>query len=169
MTTFGTGFDDRFEELAGLAYRIAYRLTGSRPDSEDIAQEALARASVRWRRIGPYAEAWVTRVATNLALGLLRKGSRRHTGVAEEDRPHDQTVTDRQVLVAALGSLPRRQRDTVALRYLGDLSEAQVAAALGCSVGSVKQHASRGLAALRKALEDDHFGPEGELHVRSAR
>jgi len=58
----------------------------------------------------------------------------------------------RVALVAALGSLPRRQRQAVALRYLGDLSDGQVAVALGISVGSVKTHIHRGLGALRGRL-----------------
>ena len=57
-------------------------------------------------------------------------------------------VAQRRELVALLQALPKRQREVVALRYLADLPEAEVAAALGCSVGTVKQHASRGLAAL---------------------
>jgi RNA polymerase sigma factor (sigma-70 family) len=59
------------------------------------------------------------------------------------------------VLNAALAELPRRQREVVVLRYVGDFSEAQVASALGISPGAVKQHASRGLAALRNQLEDN--------------
>ena len=108
-------------------------------------------------------------MATNLALGLIRKGAGRAGAVPVAGQPHDQTVSDRQALVAALLGLPRRQRETVALRYLGDLTEAQVAEALGCSIGSVKQHGSRGLAALRLSLDADHFGPEGALHVEPAR
>jgi RNA polymerase sigma factor (sigma-70 family) len=147
-----TTFDERFDDLARLAYRVGYRLLGDRDDAEDVAQEALARAAVRWRKVEPYAEAWVTRVATNLALGQLR---RRRPGrpVDPSDRPGDaQVVADRVALVAGLRRLSRRQRETVALRYLADLTEAQVAAALGCTVGTVKQHAARGLAALRLDL-----------------
>ena len=59
---------------------------------------------------------------------------------------------DRMELVAHLARLPRRQREVVVLRYLADLPEATVAAALGCSTGTVKQHASRGLCALRIGL-----------------
>jgi RNA polymerase sigma factor (sigma-70 family) len=169
MTTTPSDFDARFDELAQIAYRVAFRLTGSRSDAEDIAQESLARASFRWPKVEGYADAWVTRVATNLALGLIRKAGRRGGVGPDPARLHDQTVSDRLTLVSALRALPRRQRETVALRYLGDLSEAQVAAALGCSVGSVKQHSTRGLTALRKALDPDQLGPEGELHVRPAR
>ena len=55
--------------------------------------------------------------------------------------------------MAAIGRLPRRQRETVLLRYYSDLSEAQIADTLGISQGAVKSHASRGLAALRTLLE----------------
>ena len=64
----------------------------------------------------------------------------------------DDLVVLRVALVAALGSLPRRQRQAVALRYLGDLTDGQVAVALGISVGSVKTHIHRGLGALRLRL-----------------
>jgi DNA-directed RNA polymerase specialized sigma24 family protein len=65
----------------------------------------------------------------------------------------------------ALGALPRRQREVVVLRYFGDLSEREIAAELGLAPGSVKSHASRGLAALRARLGDgtpggDHLEPE---------
>jgi RNA polymerase sigma factor (sigma-70 family) len=58
-------------------------------------------------------------------------------------------ATVRVTLAKQLAALPRRQRDVVALRYLADLTEAQVAALLGVSQGSVKRHAQRGLSALR--------------------
>lgn len=83
---------------------------------------------------------------------------------------------DHVELVAALRSLPRRQREVVALRYLADLPEAEVAALLGCAPGTVKQHAHRGLAALRRSLA--HLGPsagasdadaEEEADVRASR
>jgi RNA polymerase sigma-70 factor (sigma-E family) len=151
-------FEDRFAALAALAYKVAYRLTGNRAESEDLAQEALARAYLRWRKVAPYDEAWVARVATNLAIGRWRRhgrvevradgGARGRAGVAAPPQPDD--LLDRIEVVRALRSLPRRQREAVALRYLADLPEAAVAAHLGCSVGAVKQHTHRGLAALRR-------------------
>jgi len=63
-------------------------------------------------------------------------------------------VVARQSLVAALNQVPRRQRVVVVLRYYLDLSEADAAAALGCSVGNVKSQAARGLARLREV-----YGP----------
>jgi RNA polymerase sigma factor (sigma-70 family) len=173
-----SSFEDRFDELARLAYRVAYRLLGSRPDAEDVAQEALARAAVRWRKVSPYAEAWITRVATNLALGQIRRRrplpatlapTSAHTGA--DGAPGGADLGERAALVAGLLALPRRQREVLALRYLGDLSEAQTAEAMGCSVGSVKQHASRGLAAMRRHLDLDPptDDPPGGLRVRPAR
>jgi RNA polymerase sigma-70 factor (sigma-E family) len=168
-------FEERFGALATVSYKVAYRLTGDRGVAEDLCQEALARAYSSWRRVAGYDEAWVARVTTNLAIGRWRKDRRLVSG-----EPHDlRLVSDpvdpavRVELVAALRALSRRQREVVALRYLADLPEATVAAALGCSTGSVKQHAHRGLAALRTRLGhlDDRpsTDPEEGRDVRAAR
>ena len=147
------GFDDAFEGLAVLAHRVAYRILGSQEDAEEVAQEALARAYVRWSRVSRYAEPWVARVATNLALGRWRKAhARRRTDLVVVADPADAAL--RVDLVELLGRLPRRQREVVVLRYLADRSEQETADALGCSLGTVKQHAHRGLAALRASLTD---------------
>lgn len=151
-------FDDAFDELYGLAYRVAFRLLGDRADAEDAAQDALARAYNAWRRISERPEPWVARVVTNLALDELRRRKRRarHSVMDRPVAPSSTAASDvRLQLQVALTSLPRRQRDAVALRYLGDLSEADTAAALKCSVGAVKQHAHRGLVTLRGLV-----GPE---------
>lgn len=156
-------FDARFGDLASVAYRVAFRVLGSRPDAEDVAQEALARAFARWERVEDHAEAWVARVATNLAIGHWR--GRRRTDAVHEGSTADGTALslDRLQLTSMLRRLPRRQREVIAMRYLADLTEADVAAALGCSVGTVKQHGHRGLAALRQALAFE----EGSTHVRA--
>jgi RNA polymerase sigma factor (sigma-70 family) len=75
-------------------------------------------------------------------------------------------------LVRALRALPRRQREVVALRYLADRPEAEVADLLGCSAGAVKQHAHRGLAALRARLAPGAGGDdddEEDARVRASR
>lgn len=153
-------FDDEFEMLYRLAYRVAYRLVGSRADAEDIAQEALARAYIRWRRVDGHAEAWVSRVTANLAIDALRRGTRSREVVPECPRGFDADVAARLDLVRSLSSLSKRQREVVILRYVADLSEETVAAQLGCSDGSVKQHASRGLAALRRHRLEAHRGDD---------
>ena len=155
MTGTEPDFDERADALGALAYRVGFRILGDRHDAQDLTQEALARAYARWSRVGPYDEAWITRVATNLALGHVRaqqRAARRRPDPAPPSAAPETVVAQRRELVALLQALPKRQREVVALRYLADLPEAEVAAALGCSVGTVKQHASRGLAALRAAV-----------------
>lgn len=108
---------------------------------------------VRWRKVEPYAVAWVSRVAANLAIDRTRR-DRRSEVVPDDLGRVDPDAAERLDLQRALRGLPRRQRDVVVLRYLLDQSEQTVAGALGVSVGSVKTHASRGLAALRLSLGD---------------
>lgn len=145
-------FDEEFAELAGLAYRVGYRLLGDREEARDIAQETLARAYLRWRRIEGHARAWVGRVSSNLALDVVRRRARPEPHHDHDTGDPNDLTAERLQLVAALSALPRRQRQAVVLRYLADLPEKQVAEELGCSVGSVKSAASRGLAALRESL-----------------
>ncbi|MFL6238256.1 MAG: RNA polymerase sigma factor [Actinomycetes bacterium] len=159
-----SSFDAAYPALYRRAYSAAYRLLGNRPEAEDVAQEALTRGLVRWRGIEPYAEAWVVRIATNLAIDVVRRRLRRH----EETKDAvsiDRFVDERVDLVRALSALPRRQREVVALRFLGDFSEADVAKALGLSNGTVKSHAARGLAAMRAHLQPV---PEGVVRVQAS-
>jgi RNA polymerase sigma-70 factor (sigma-E family) len=145
-------FDRAFPDLYRSAYRVAYKLLGSPEDARDLAQEALARAYSRWPKVCTLNEpaAWVTRVTTNLAFDIFRRRrlQRRHELPADVAGPD----ADHLDLYQALKTLPKRQREVVVLRYLADQSEAATADALGCSPGAVKQHASRGLAALRARL-----------------
>ena len=147
-------FEEAFEDLYVRAYGVAYQLLGRRSESEDVAQETLARAFVRWRKIRGYAEAWVVRVAGNLSIDAWRRRQRIEPDADAESRGATSPGPDGQRvdLHRALDNLSRRQRDVIVLRFLADLPEAEVAKALGCSVGSVKQHASRGLATLRTTM-----------------
>jgi RNA polymerase sigma factor (sigma-70 family) len=150
-------FEEAFEELYLRAYGVAYQLLGRRSEAEDVAQETLARAFVRWRKVRSYAEAWVVRVAGNLAIDAWRDRQRVDTDADTERRTESAPgpTGQRVDLHRALDGLSRRQREVIVLRFLADLPEADVARVLGCSVGSVKQHASRGLAALRSAMRVD--------------
>jgi RNA polymerase sigma-70 factor (sigma-E family) len=154
----GTDYGERFDELAGIAHRVAYRMTGSREDARDVAQETMARAYAHWRRASDHPEAWVARVSSNLAIDHLRRSRGRSLDggpvIERAAADHGGLAAERLELVRALADLPRRQRQVVVLRYLADLPEAEVASQLGCSAGTVKQHASRGLAALRAALAE---------------
>ena len=162
--TIDLSFEERFEELYQRAYGVAYQLLGRRPEAEDVAQEILARAYVRWRSIREYAEAWVVRAAGNLAIDHWRKVRRQdHQPVPE--RSIAGPDASRLDLHRALRGISRRQREVLVLRFLADLPEAEVARALGCSVGSVKQHASRGLAALRVSMGPSEEGSAEERSV----
>jgi RNA polymerase sigma-70 factor (sigma-E family) len=131
---------------------VAYCVLGDREEAEDAAQEALARTYVHWARASANAEGWVARVAANQAIAIIRRRRRRLPFMAPSTLPGPDTSAERLALQEALRSLPRRQREVVVLRYLADVPEAEVALTLGCTVGTVKQHASRGLAALRRRL-----------------
>jgi RNA polymerase sigma factor (sigma-70 family) len=152
-------FEATFERLFPRAERLALRILGDAAAAEDAAAEALARLCLHWARLreAPYLDGWVLRVTANLAIDATR---RRTLGLEATSLPAaDDAVALRLALVAALRHLARRQREVIALRYLSDLSEADIAAALGISTGSVKTHASRGLAALRASLRDDEEVP----------
>ena len=157
-------FEEAFDDLYARAYSVAYQLLGRRSESEDVAQETLARAFVRWRKVRGYAEAWVVRVAGNLAIDTWRRGRRSGSDVTADARmPTSPGPTEQRVdLHRALDHLSRRQREVIVLRFLADLPEADVARALGCSVGSVKQHASRGLATLRTTMGVDDLNDPQE-------
>jgi len=155
-------FEAVFPVLLARAVRVAYRILGDVTEGEDAAAEALARALVAWPRVGvlPYREAWVLRVAANVAMDAARKRQRsslRRARAVETTIEADQSdwVVLDVALRAAIVTLPRRKREVVVLRYLVDLSEADVAAALGISLGAVKQHGHRGLAALRQQVGYD--------------
>ena len=139
------------------AYRVAFRLLGVREEAADVAQEACARAVARWERVSrcDSPDAWVARVSGNLAIDARRR--RKTATKYQSDLAASSTsfLSERVDLHRALNALPRRQRQVVMLRFIADLPEAAVAAALGCSVGSVKSHASRGLAALRGSLASE--------------
>jgi len=153
-------FDDAFATLFPAAYRVALRiLGGDRAGAEDIAAEALARAYARWRRVGnlPYRDAWVLRVAANLALNHVKR--KRPTPEETESVSIEDIAATRVTLIAALNTLPARQREVIVLRHLSGLSEDEVARALGIGPGTVKTHMRRGLAALRRRLGDTR-GPE---------
>lgn len=162
--TIDLTFEEAFEDLYARAYGVAYQLLGRRSEAEDVAQETLARAFVRWRRVAGYAEAWVVRVAGNLAIDGWRRRQRLEPAADTEQRGGASPGPDGQRvdLHRALATLSRRQREVIVLRFLADLPEADVAEALGCSVGSVKQHASRGLAALRASMAVDDTSNDRE-------
>jgi RNA polymerase sigma-70 factor (sigma-E family) len=143
------GYEGDFEELFATAYRVAYRILGDRSDADDVAGEVLAKAWLQWEKVQTYAAAWVGRAAANAAISRIRRRDVRERLRLQVPRSQTAQVELRHDLVRALRRLPARQREVLVLRYLADLTEQDVADAVGCSLGSVKQHAHRALRALR--------------------
>ena len=148
---------DRFDELAAVAHRVAFRIIGDRHVAEDVAQEALARAYSHWPKVSGYANAWVARVAGNLAVDLVRR-KKLPAPTEQTSHPPDTAVILRMELQHALRTLPRRQREALILRYVADMPEAEVGKALGIRPGTVKQHLHRGAEAMRSLLIEPNGG-----------
>lgn len=137
--------------------RLALRLTGDWFVAEDVASEAFARAFARWSMVSglEYREAWVMRVASNLAIDSIRRHRRRDRGFDSSGEVTDpaEVAMLRVGLAAALAALPKSQREAVVLRYLVDLPEAEVAAVLGIAPGTVKSHLHRARSAMGRRLD----------------
>jgi RNA polymerase sigma-70 factor (sigma-E family) len=139
--------------------RLAYGLTGDLGHAEDVAQAAFARAYASWSRVRRTGNpnAYVARIVINENLSRFRK--RRVVedlvGAVPEEAAQSavEALGDSQALLRALRKLGPRQRAVIVARYWLDLSEAETAAALHCSVGTVKSQASRALASLRGSAE----------------
>lgn len=144
-------------------------LTGDRAWAEDVAQEAMARAWLRWDEVASMANTtgWVYTVAFNLAKSGRRRqatesrANLRSIGGADTERS-DPDVADRLALEAALGQMPSRQRTVIALRYYAGLSVAETAQVMGCAEGTVKSLTSAAIAKLRTLLPVDE-PPDDEL------
>lgn len=142
--------DGLIAELFVQAERTAARLVG-RDQAEDIASETLIRALSRWPRISESPHAWVTTVAANLAIDVLRKRRPGLGGLTPGVQPSFETDTVRRiVMVESLRRLPRRQRQVVVLHYLAGFTDAEVSHTLGLSPPTVKTHLSRAMTTLRR-------------------
>lgn len=141
--------------------RTAYLLTGSTSTAEDLLQDALVKTWLAWKRVEQAtAAAYTRRIMVNLATDRWRR--KRYDTVSADvaqwradpaaEREFDAT-DDRSFIVRQLAALNPRERAIVVLRYYHDLSEADVADSVGCSVGTVKSTCSRALARLRTRAE----------------
>lgn len=155
--------------------RFGRSLTGSEHAAADLVQDALERALLHWRRIESHEdpEGYIRRIMVNRNISLWRKfGRERPTEQIPDDGQHDPAPHDPTAPVwQALRRLPPRQRAVVALRYYDDLSEAQIADLLGCSVGTVKSQASKAMTKLRRLLPqlDDPGSADDPHSARSSR
>lgn len=164
----GPSFDEFVAAASVRLLTLAMLLTGGhRAEAEDLLQDVLERAYRRWPRIvrngGP--EPYVRKMLVNAAVDRRRRLRRRPEVPLILDSADlvaaDQAgqAADRDLLLRAMSELAPRQRAVLVLRYFEDLSEAQIAAMLGCSTGTVKSQASRALARLR-ALAGSSDEPE---------
>lgn len=155
MAREADGFDAFVLARRRALLRMAWLLTGDWHLAEDLVQTALLRCYPRWSRISrDNPDAYVRRAMVTVHASWWRRRWRGETPTADlPDRPgigHDVDVMDlRCSVAAALASLPLRQRMTVVLRYFADMTEAQTAEAMGCTVGTVKSQTVKALDSLR--------------------
>lgn len=152
--------------------RTAYLITWDLAEAEDLVQECLLAVARRWPRVKAmdHPRAYARRILVNLALDDAPRRTRRRRELADDTTagliatPPDEAdeagarafddVDARAELLQALSMLAPRQRAVLVLRYFEDLTEAQAAAALGCSVGTVKSTSARALARLSDVMTD---------------
>jgi RNA polymerase sigma-70 factor (ECF subfamily) len=162
-------YGELVERYREAAFRTAYLVARNASDAEDAAQEAFVKAYyalARFRAGEPF-RPWILRIVTNEARNRRRSAGRRDRlalRIVERRGPGDAAPSpdaaavlheSRAMLLAALETLPERDRLVIGYRYLLDLSEAETAATLGVRLGTVKSRLSRALARLREALPQD--------------
>ena len=155
--------------------RTAYLVTGDAGHAEDLVQESLFKIARNWSRVVTMDSpvAYARRILINAALDDSKRRSRHRDELARHrlpdrplSRPWESEISwgalagtdDRLELVRALGGLPPRQRAVLVLRYFDDLTEAEVASTLGCSLGTVKSTHSRALEKMRALVPDTSPG-----------
>ena len=147
-----------------MLLRTAMQLTGDRAEAEDLLQAALARTYLAWERINDRAalDGYVRRAMVNINISWWR---RRRLKEYPTDELPDMPVADhsrhselRDAMERLLDRLPARQRAAIVLRYYEDLTETEIAEALGISVGTVKSTVSRAMAKLREDAERELGG-----------
>ena len=153
-------FDDLVDARSPSLLRTAYLLTGDWPSAEDLLQSAFAKTWFRWKRLDdPQAgEAYVRQVMYTTYCKWYRRKWRGEvsTGYLPDTQVSSDAysrVDDQDGLGRALAELTPKTRAVIVLRFFDDLTEAQVAHVLGCSIGTVKSTTHRGLAKLRESAQ----------------
>jgi RNA polymerase sigma-70 factor (sigma-E family) len=157
-------FRNHHRELA----RLAYTMTGSQADADDIVGEGLASVWEHWDRVqaADHPRAYVRRIVINLAANRVKQVVRQRQAVGLMGPivrwfHHGPDVGAAVDLQAAVLTLPPRRRACVLLRHVLDLPEDEVARTLGISVGTVKSQTSKGLAQLRLVLGNNPMADDG--------
>ena len=160
-----SGSSGSFESLFGAQFPVMFRLAHllGADDPEDVAQEAFARLHRRWSElrdrpaVGGYLRTIVVNLVRSRQRHLTMARRRREVPDRTEVESAETTALDRVAdgdILSALRALSPRHREALVLRYWLDLSERQIADAMGTSVGTAKSHLSRGRSVLRAALAD---------------
>ena len=149
--------------------RTAYLLTGNRHDAEDLTQTAFAKLYLSWDKVRDQGaiDGYVRRILVNEHNSLWRRAWKRREHSQEHpllerpvhDDPDDGTGSELWDLVQ---TLPRKARAVLVLRYYEDLSEAETARVMGCSIGTVKSQTAKGLSRLRALLADESLATDQE-------
>jgi RNA polymerase sigma-70 factor (sigma-E family) len=159
--------DRAVTELYALHYRALVRLAAllvrDIPTAEEVVQDSFVAMHGGWQRLrdAEKALAYLRQAVVNRSRSVLRHRTvvDKNLQKAPPDMPSAEdgalTLLERSAVVTALRGLPDRQRQAIVLRYYADLSEAEIADAMRISRGAVKSHTSRGMTALRAALEQE--------------
>jgi RNA polymerase sigma-70 factor (sigma-E family) len=143
--------------------RLAAMLVRDTPTAEEVVQDAFVAMHDGWQRLRDTekALAYLRQAVVNRSRSVLRHRTvvDKNVQKAPPDMPSAEhgamVLLERSAVVAALRNLPNRQREALVLRYYADLSEAEIATAMGISRGAVKSHTARGMTSLRAALEQE--------------
>lgn len=167
-------FEEFYRSQFTRVVAVVYALSGSRVAAEEIAQDAFVKAHDRWPEVAshPNAQAWIRRVAINLAMsGLRRRATEAKVMLRlSRERPRVAELPElAEATWAAVRDLPRNQAVAITLRYHDDLDVESIAAVLHCKPATVRVHLHRGRTALAAVLgtteETDLETPDG--HQRS--
>ena len=170
----GTGVRDRDAEFSEYMaarqpslLRTAYLLTGDRHTAEDLVQTALAKLYLSWDKVQRHdsLDGYVRRILVNENNSLWRRAWKKReapTSEVPEGAAEPAPGGHDADLWALVQTLPRKQRAAVVLRYYEEMSEAETAAVLGVSVGTVKSQTSRALATLRARVGDEQLSAQEE-------
>ena len=157
--TGGGSFEEFYTGAVSRLLGQLYLVTGDLYEAEEVVQEAFARASLRWSWLRDYnaPEAWVRRVAMNLAADRARKLRRQARAILRLGPPSAaaEVSVETLALVEALRTLPVRQRQVIVLHHLVGLPVEEVARELRLAPGTVKSRLARGRAAMAGSLDHD--------------
>ncbi|MEO6714995.1 MAG: SigE family RNA polymerase sigma factor [Mycobacteriales bacterium] len=150
-------FDEFVRSRHASLLRYAHVLTGDPHSAADLVQDALERTGLAWSRVSrrDNPEAYVRAAIANRHVSVWRRRRRERLVAKTPESPYaDAAVHADDAMWLALAVLARKQRAVLVLRYYEDLSEVEIARVLGCSPGTVKSQAAKGLASLRAQLGD---------------